>query len=1368
MKLKSKHLQLLSIVLSLAPASRGAEPWDVPFAGDVHTMLQAAKGVSVPEDQSIVVLLEQHSYIIDENGRIASTIRKVYRIVKEDAVDDWSSVEQEYQPWHENKPEIRARVITEDGVVHWLDVKTMADSPSLEYDANIFSDRRVARAPLPAVAQGAVVEYQIILRETSPLLDAGETRRVPIFDGIPIQRFRISIEAPKDIPLKTSSKLIPDSAIRNFTANGRTHFECDLGPLEPRKNQEGNLPADVPGYPYVAFSTGRSWKQVATRYGEIVDQQIHVGSLRPFLESVDRTGSTLTIAARMTAKLHKEIRYTGVEFGESEIVPHTPEETLKRKYGDCKDKASLLVAMLRSAGLKASVALLDAGYETDINAELPGLGVFNHAIVYVAGDQPLWIDATSPETRVGQLPTMDQGRLALVAERETTSLITTPVSAAGDNARTDFIEIHMSDFGPGEMRETLGAQGYMETRLRQLYDGNDEKKVKESLEKYIKRDFLAKEVGQFAVTKKDDFTQPFRLQVEAKGVKRAFTEQDDAVAVLFPNLVFQDLPFELTRTLRGNTQNEKQQPRRNDFVFNEPHEIECRYKVFPPASFKVKDLPASEELKLVSAEYTRKYQANPDGTIDVVFRFSTGPRRISPAEFEKLRDALEKHFPTSPEMLTFVSEASEYVALGETGKALKLVSSATQGRGTASDVRLSRMLVTAGAVQSAIQLARKIVEQDPSSSQGWQALAWAYQHDDFGRPFRGNWNANEAEKFYREALKLDPDDFMAKVNLAILLQYNSKGQLFGDGARLAETIQLYREILKTNPNPVLEQNLAISFLYAGRYAEAKEEIKKLSPTEFVSVLSTVLTALTDNSARAIIDSQTSVPDQRMRRTILVNASQFLEQLRRYDRAGDLLKAASRLANGGDAQTHLDFLSKMKRHELALVPETDPLYPVQHVLMEMYSPDFNFDALKAFFTQRDNWGPLLWSVSRFRQHTWPEIATMQSQGMGLDSILDYALSADLVKTPDTEQEPRGYRISQSSPFGTPLIMYVVKEARDFRILGTSDNPEEVGQRVLDLLAEKDIKGAQWWLDKIVPDLHSTRSDGTGGPAARFLWSGVTPETRGPEAIAIAAASLLGPFTGSEKAMRILADARGKTTIQLVKGQIDLALCATLQKAAKWNELMTAARQLAGIHPFEADGFRFIVEAATAQGKWKELQLEATARLKSAPKDITVLEALTLSAIHNGNKEVVADSFTKLAQLPYAGPEELQFEAWASMMNRKPDPDILAKLIKNSELPELSSATFWYSLGMLQAFLNQPEEAQRSLAKALDQEDWNSLDAKPWVLAGKIYEQYGLPEEAARSYAKARSTIQADDLARWAVSLVSSDATKTTDKSNVAVQ
>jgi transglutaminase-like putative cysteine protease len=41
------------------------------------------------------------------------------------------------------------------------------------------------------------------------------------------------------------------------------------------------------------------------------------------------------------------VRYTGVEFGEAAIVPRKPSETLERRFGDCKDKAPLLVAMLR-------------------------------------------------------------------------------------------------------------------------------------------------------------------------------------------------------------------------------------------------------------------------------------------------------------------------------------------------------------------------------------------------------------------------------------------------------------------------------------------------------------------------------------------------------------------------------------------------------------------------------------------------------------------------------------------------------------------------------------------------------------------------------------------------------------------------------------------------------------------------------------------------------------------------------------------------------------------------------------------------------------------------------------------------------------
>ena len=91
---------------------------------------------------------------------------------------------------------------------------------------------------------------------------------------------------------------------------------------------------------------------------------------------------------RLVAALHKNVRYTGVEFGEDSIVPQFPSETLKRKYGDCKDKAALLVTMLRAVNIPANLALLSTGPGQDINPELPGMGMFDHAIVFVEHPVP--------------------------------------------------------------------------------------------------------------------------------------------------------------------------------------------------------------------------------------------------------------------------------------------------------------------------------------------------------------------------------------------------------------------------------------------------------------------------------------------------------------------------------------------------------------------------------------------------------------------------------------------------------------------------------------------------------------------------------------------------------------------------------------------------------------------------------------------------------------------------------------------------------------------------------------------------------------------------------------------------------------------
>src|SRR5262249_25330207 len=162
-------------------------------------------------------------------------------------------------------------------------------------------------------------------------------------------------------------------------------------------------------------STGGSWQAIAEGYAKLVDEKAGTKDVSSVVATITKGKQTREqkIAA-IVQYLGREIRYTGVEFGDAAIVPHSPAATLKHKYGDCKDKATLAVAMLRAVGVPANVALLNAGNRQDVPIDLPGMGLFDHAIVHVPGDPEFWIDPTDEHARPGQIPGSDQGRMALI------------------------------------------------------------------------------------------------------------------------------------------------------------------------------------------------------------------------------------------------------------------------------------------------------------------------------------------------------------------------------------------------------------------------------------------------------------------------------------------------------------------------------------------------------------------------------------------------------------------------------------------------------------------------------------------------------------------------------------------------------------------------------------------------------------------------------------------------------------------------------------------------------------------------------------------------------------------------------------------
>ena len=99
--------------------------------------------------------------------------------------------------------------------------------------------------------------------------------------------------------------------------------------------------------------------------------------------------------------------------------PHSCRQVLERGYGDCKDKAILLISLGREAGLTLQYALLRTRPAGEVDREVPNQQ-FNHAIVYVPKQegfpQPFFVDATTDGLDVGSLRADDQGAWSLVLD----------------------------------------------------------------------------------------------------------------------------------------------------------------------------------------------------------------------------------------------------------------------------------------------------------------------------------------------------------------------------------------------------------------------------------------------------------------------------------------------------------------------------------------------------------------------------------------------------------------------------------------------------------------------------------------------------------------------------------------------------------------------------------------------------------------------------------------------------------------------------------------------------------------------------------------------------------------------------------------
>lgn len=449
---------------------------------------------------------------------------------------------------------------------------------------------------------------------------------------VPVENFRLVVEAPKGRPLAWGGQNAPapvvteqaDRKVYDFRVAHAPHIESEPG-----------MPPWMELADFISVSTYGTWDALGAWYERMVAPQL---VLDDDLQKVARDakaaakGDEATLVRLIYEYVVTSTRYVGIELGIHGWKPYPVSEVHRRRYGDCKDKASLLVALLRAAGVPANITLVRTVNVGHIAPEPASMWTFNHAIAYVPS-LDLFLDGTAEQSGWRDTPTMDQGALALIvgAHRNATTdskaseLVTIPVAPAETNLNISDYVLTVRDDGALEVKGTEKFRGSHNSEQRR--DFADPATRRARLENHLAQVMPGTQVTKLDVSDLSLNRAEISYTFEAVLPSRASRLADGSYAMalsLYPH------------DLAGNYA--EQSKRKTDIFVEQPWRTRNVMRYVLPKGWSVADLPAGGSVKSDHVSFTQTVTKTQDGFI-VDEDTSITQRRIPVAAYAKFRDA---------------------------------------------------------------------------------------------------------------------------------------------------------------------------------------------------------------------------------------------------------------------------------------------------------------------------------------------------------------------------------------------------------------------------------------------------------------------------------------------------------------------------------------------------------------------------------------------------------------------------------------------------------------------------------------------------------------------------------------------------------
>jgi hypothetical protein len=470
--LKRNNIPILLLAMATLIFAPGLRADKVP---DWFQQLTREPLPEYPARTDGVVLLNDCTLIVKDAKSITRNCRQVIKILRQEGRDLGTFAE--YFNKDTRITDLKGWSIAANGQQYELKQKDAVETRPGEYGI-LYDDIRFKVLRVPAADSGAYVAFEWMQNKHPYVLQDMWFFQFPQ-PRLPVRTSRYTLKLPEGWKFECHFANLQEVKPQSSGPNQWTWELKDVPGYEEEDRMPIQLafagrmivsfyPPDQPSLRMASWSDIGAWDDGLNASRRVVTPAIH----QKVLELTAKARTPLEKMQALADFMQREIRYVGIEIGIGGIQAHMAGDIFANRYGDCKDKATLLATMLKDIGIDSH--LVDVHTEHGVTQpDTPSAYSFNHVILAIelpkgtdtsklfaiVDDKNLGklliFDPTNSEVPFGQLPYYEEGSYGLVVVPNGGELVQLPLLAPTTNrlVRTGFADLKPDGSISGQIDE---------------------------------------------------------------------------------------------------------------------------------------------------------------------------------------------------------------------------------------------------------------------------------------------------------------------------------------------------------------------------------------------------------------------------------------------------------------------------------------------------------------------------------------------------------------------------------------------------------------------------------------------------------------------------------------------------------------------------------------------------------------------------------------------------------------------------------------------------------------------------------------------------------------------------------------------------